>query len=245
MAQITNRQTDILKAICQEFIETAEPVGSASVEKKYNLGVSPATIRAEMAQLTNLGYLKKPHPSAGRMPTSMGLKYFVKNLMSPRKLSVAEEVGVKEKVWDYRRDFSRLLQEAAKELSRRTQAMALVAITNGPIYSAGVSNLLDYHEFFDIDVAKTTLSLLDEKDYWQRIAGAVFSSDLEEPFHLLLGEELEREFLEPCGFIYQSYETDGYKGVIGVLGPARLPYADIIPLVDYLAELISDLGKNG
>lgn len=243
MAQLTNRQISILKAIVEEFIETARPVGSESLEKKYNLGVSPATIRNEMCRLTQLGYLKKPHASAGRMPTSMGLKFYVKNLMTPRRLSVAEEVGVKEKIWDYRDNFSRMLREATRELSRRAQSLAVATTKEGEFYAYGLANLLDYQEFFDIDVTKTILSLMDQIDYWLKIVDKTFSSEGEEPFYLLIGEELESEFLEPCGFVYQSYQTGPYQGIIGVIGPARLPYNQVVPLVDYVAGLISELGR--
>jgi transcriptional regulator of heat shock response len=243
MAQLTNRQVNILKSVIEEFIDTAEPVGSATVEKKYNLDVSPATIRTEMSKLTQLGYLKKPHPSAGRMPTSMGLKYYVKNLMNPEKLSVAQEVGVKEKIWDYRNDFERFLEEATKELSRRTQSLALSTTQDGSFYAYGVANLLDYKEFFDIDVTKTVLSLIDKTDYWVKIVEQTFSNGMEQPFYLLIGEELEREFLEPCGFVYQTYDCGQIKGVIGVMGPARLPYSKVVPLVDYVAQLLSEYGR--
>jgi len=242
MAQLTSRQIEILKSTVKEFIETAEPVGSEAIEKKYNLGVSPATIRNEMSQLTQLGYLKKPHVSAGRMPTSMGLKYYVRNLMTPKKLSIAEEVGVKEKVWDYRADFEKLIEEATKELSKRTQVMGVAATSEGDLYTYGLANLLDYHEFFDIDVTKTVLSLIDQNEYWMKIMRRAIDNVDNETFYLLIGEELERDLLEPCSFIYQSYKAGPHQGVIGVMGPARLRYTEVVPLVDYVARLISSLG---
>ncbi len=243
MAQLTNRQINILKSVVEEFIETAEPVGSSTVEKKYNMEVSPATIRMEMSKLTQLGYLKKPHPSAGRLPTSMGLKYYVRNLMDPKKLSVAQEVGVKEKIWDYRNNFEDLLKEATKELSKRAQAMALSTTTDGIFFNYGTASLLEYKEFFDIDVTKTILTLIDKNDYWLKIVNRTFSNEIEQPFYLLIGEELEREFLEPCSFVYQTYEAAPHRGVIGVVGPARLPYSEIIPLIDYVANLLTEYGR--
>ncbi|MBU3935283.1 hypothetical protein KJ909_01285, partial [Patescibacteria group bacterium] len=102
MADLTSRQIKILKHITEEFIETATPVGSETLEKKYSLGISSATIRNEMSTLTQLGFLKKGHLSAGRAPTSMGLKYYVRNLMDSKGLSVGEEIKAKEKIWDYR-----------------------------------------------------------------------------------------------------------------------------------------------
>ena len=96
MNDLNDRQIQILKAIIEEYIETAEPVGSEKMDKKYNLGVSPATIRNEMVKLTKMGYLKQPHTSAGRTPSPLALKYYVSSLMKPEDLSVAEEVRVKQ-----------------------------------------------------------------------------------------------------------------------------------------------------
>jgi len=95
---LTQRQIQILKAIIEEYITTAEPVGSETLEKKYNLGVSPATIRNEMVRLTEMKLLNQPHTSSGRSPTPESLRYYVEHLMKPKELSVADEVAVKEKI---------------------------------------------------------------------------------------------------------------------------------------------------
>src|SRR5258708_6464339 len=102
MHDLTQRQIDILKSLIEEYIETANPVGSETLEKKHSVSASPATIRNEMVRLTELGYLQKPHTSAGRIPTAMGMKFYVTQLMKEKELSVAEEVAMKEKLWDYR-----------------------------------------------------------------------------------------------------------------------------------------------
>ena len=119
MPELTERQLHILKAIIEDYIETAEPVGSETLDKKYNLGVSPATIRNEMVKLTHLGYLKQPHTSAGRTPTSGALKLYVDKLMKLKELSVAEEVTVRQKIWDYRTEMDKMLREATKALARQ------------------------------------------------------------------------------------------------------------------------------
>jgi heat-inducible transcriptional repressor len=241
MTDLTQRQIQILRCIVEEFIETAEPVGSESLERKYSLGISPATIRNEMSSLVNLGYLKKSHSSSGRAPTSLGLKYYVRNLIKPQSLSIKDEVSTKEKVWDYRTEFDRLLKELTRELATRTRSMAVATTDQGHLVVTGASNLLEQPEFYDIDVTKTVLSLLDRRDYWfeliQRSLGGAFEQD----FHLLLGEDLGLELLEPCGFIYQHYEAGPYKGVMGVVGPARQHYSEIIPLVNYFSSLIKQI----
>src|SRR4030042_2395988 len=99
---LTARKTQILKALIDEYIETAQPVGSENLDKKYNLGVSPATIRSEMVALTRTGYLRQPHTSSGRIPSPQAMKFYIDQLMEERQMSLADEVKTKEEVWDAR-----------------------------------------------------------------------------------------------------------------------------------------------
>ncbi len=243
MADLTQRQIKILKCITEEFIETATPVGSETLEKKFNLGISSATIRNEMASLTQMGFLKKGHSSAGRAPSSMGLKYYVRNLMVPKSLSISEEIGAKEKVWDYRNEFEKLLKESTRELAARTRSMAVATTDHGSIYCYGASNLLEEPEFFNIDVTKTVLSLIDNSAFWFNIVNKASYSDEEKIIRLLIGEDLGMEHLEPCGFIYQNYEAGPHRGIIGVVGPARFHYQRVVPFVYYYADLISTITR--
>ena len=121
--------------------------------------------------------------------------------------------------------------------------MSVVTTSDGDIYTHGSANLLDYHEFFDIDVTKTVLSLIDQNEYWMKIMRRAIDNVGNETFYLLIGEELERDLLEPCSFIYQSYKSGDRQGMIGVMGPSRLRYTEVIPLVGYVAGLISSLGN--
>lgn len=245
MADLTQRQIKILKCIAEEFIETANAVGSETLEKKYSLGISSATIRNEMMALTQLGFLKKGHLSSGRTPTSMGLKYYVRNLMTPKNLSVSDEIGAKEKVWEYRNEFDRLLRETTKELATRTRSMAIATTDQGSVYNYGASNLLEEPEFFNIDVTKTVLSLIDNATFWFEIVSKAGNLNPESPeiVHLLIGEDLGLEHLEPCGFVYQTYEAGPHRGILGVIGPARCHYTYVVPVVDYFAELLSTISR--
>lgn len=242
MAELSERQVQILKTIIEEYIETAEAVGSETLDKKYNLGISPATIRNEMVKLTQLGYLKQSHTSAGREPTPLSLKFYIKELMKTRELSVTEEVAAKQKVWDYRQDFERLLRETTRALAERSKALAISTDEKGDLYYAGAANILEMPEFYDIDLTKYVLSLLDSCDYWQDLATRVNES--EDPIHLLLGEELGTKTLAPCGFVFVHYEMPKHKGVLGVIGPYRLNYPTIIPVIRYFGNLIEEIGKT-
>jgi heat-inducible transcriptional repressor len=243
MHNLTQRQIDILRSVIEEYINSAEPVGSETIEKKYNLSASPATIRNEMVKLTEYGYLKKPHSSAGRIPTSVGLKFYVKELMKTKDLSTMEEVALKEKVWDYRDRMQRFLKEVTKSLAEKTNTLAIAATDDGELYASGYANILDMPEFFDIDVTKNLLEALDEFDYFKTLCNSV--SDDEDDTHVLIEDELGARLNGPYGFVFSHYQTPLHlNGTIGVLGPARLNYTVIIPTVRYFGDLIES-SANG
>ncbi|MGI6278230.1 MAG: hypothetical protein ACOYJ8_00190 [Patescibacteria group bacterium] len=238
----TNRQIAILKALIEEYIETAEPVSSDAVEKKYNLGVSPATIRNEMAVLTEEGFIKKPHVSAGRVPTPMGLKFYIQNLLETKPVPVTQEVTVKERVWDYRQEVNKLIDEALSELARLTGSMALAISEKDQEFNwSGVANILDFPEFWDIDLTHALLSLLDDVSFWQKLANQVHG---EARVSVLLGDDFGNEILEPCGFVFTKIKLGSKDYILGIVGPSRCPYQQVIPLVDYFGRLISEIGQE-
>src|SRR4051812_41750055 len=99
---LTVRQEELLKAIVETYVKTGEPVGSEQIEKEFSLGVSPATIRNEMVRLTEMGFLKQPHTSAGRIPTSMGYRIYIQQLMKEKEMPVSAEVSMKQNLWQRR-----------------------------------------------------------------------------------------------------------------------------------------------
>lgn len=242
MHDLTARQVEILKSLIEEYIETAEAVGSETLEKKHNLSASPATIRNEMVRLTELGYLKKPHISAGRVPTPLGMRFYVKQLMKEKELSTAEEISLKEKVWDLREQERAFLKVVTKTLAERTKALAVTTTNDGDIFCAGHANILDMPEFFDIDLTRNLLQVVDEAEYLQGIfSGQVDDDDI----HILLGDELGPRLNGPYGFVYKKYHTPlNLVGEIGVLGPSRLNYTSIVPTVRYFGNLIEEIAKG-
>src|SRR4051812_21083862 len=154
MHDLTARQVEILKSLIEEYIETAEPVGSETLEKKHNLSASPATIRNEMVRLSELGYLKKPHSSAGRVPTPVGMKFYIHELMKEKELSVVEEVAMKEKIWDYRERTQQCLKQLTRILADKTKTLAIATDGEGQLYASGLSYILDMPEFYDITITR-------------------------------------------------------------------------------------------
>ncbi len=241
MIELSDRQIKILKAIVEDYIETAEAVGSETLDKKYNLGVSPATIRNEMVKLTKTGFLRQPHTSSGRVPSSTGFKFYIQNLMQQKEMSVTDEVQVKEKIWDYRQHADKLLREATKALADKTHALAISTTKTGDIYYSGTANLLDMWEFYDMLVTKNLLFALDQYDFWW----AIFGREIQPaPYHVLFGEDFKEEFLHSCGMVYTTVSTPKLECTIGIVGPNRLNYPLVIPMVAYFGNLIGDISKN-
>lgn len=242
MHDLTQRQVQILKSLIEEYINTAEPVGSETLEKKHNLSASPATIRNEMVRLEELGYLKKPHTSAGRIPTAIAMKFYVKQLMKEKELTVAEEMSLKDRVWDYREREAQCLRAVVKSLAEKTRALAIATTNEGDIYAAGYANILDMPEFYDIDITKNLLTALDEFDVLDSIFGTVHDN---EDVHILLDEELGPRLRGPYGFVYTHYQTPMHmNGEIGVLGSTRLNYTSVIPVVRYFGDLVEEIAKG-
>lgn len=240
MHNLTQRQVQILKSLIEEYIDTAEAVGSETLEKKHNLAASPATIRNEMVRLEELGYLKKPHTSAGRVPTPMAMKFYVKQLMKAEELSVTDEVTLKERVWDYREKESKLLRMLVHSLAEKTHTLAIATTNQGDIYSSGYANILEMPEFYDIDVTKKALNMLDDINVISQIF-EVISSNSEEDVQIVFDEVLQG----PYSMICTQYETPMHSiGNIGVLGPTRLDYQSIVPIIRYFGHLIPEIAAG-
>lgn len=236
MTVLTDRQKALLKAIIEEYIETAEPVGSEVIERKYSLGVSPATIRIEMSKLTDAGFLKQPHTSAGRQPTSMGMRLYIEELMKEKQLPITAEVSIKEKLWHERAHYERMVKEAVRALASRCLMLGIAIDEYNQVYYAGAANILDLPEFYDIDVTRTVLSLFDQDPRLQDIIGRAQGVG---PMHILFGDELGLEHLNTTGFVFTKYQVGIDKsGVIGVIGPARMNYAVVLPYVKYVKDLL-------
>lgn len=242
MHDLTQRQIEILKSLIEEYIETAEPVGSETLEKKHSMSASPATIRNEMVRLTEYGYLKKTHISSGRVPTPAAMKFYVKQLMKEKELSVAEEVSMKEKVWDIRDKEHQFLKEITRALAEKTGVVAIAATDEGDYFISGYANLLDMPEFFDIDITKTLLSAIDELECFKPLFEGILDDD---EIHVLMGEELGPRLSGPYGFVFKRYITPSHSGgEIGVIGPTRLNYTYIIPTVRYFGNLIEEVARG-
>lgn len=125
MAKISERKKKILAAVIDEYIASAEPVGSKLIAGKSGLKVSSATIRNELAELTSLGYLEQPHPSAGRIPTAQGYRLYVNELMEKHKLSMEEAEEINRNLQLKNRQLDRMMDDVGRLAADMTNYPAL------------------------------------------------------------------------------------------------------------------------
>lgn len=124
--KLDDRKKTILEAIVKEYVRTAEPIGSRAIVKKRNLGVSPATVRNEMADLEEMGFLEQPHTSAGRIPSESGFRYYVDYLMVKDQLTADEENFLKNMLTQKIEDISTVIQRTGNVLAQFTNYASVV-----------------------------------------------------------------------------------------------------------------------
>ncbi len=125
--KLNERKIKILEAIITDYIATAEPVGSRTIARKYDLGISPATIRNEMSDLEEMGYIEQPHTSAGRIPSQSGYRMYVDNMMHKRMLTDDETEFLKNAISFNVNRVEYLMQQTAKALAMLTNYTTVVA----------------------------------------------------------------------------------------------------------------------
>jgi len=144
---LTKREERILKIIVGEYISSAMPVASESIARKHELGVSPATIRNDMAYLEEEGYITHPHTSAGRIPADKGYRYYVESLMEEMELALAERNTIRHLFHQVETDMEEWVQLAAALLSRIVRNLALVTFPKASLSRLRHMELVALQEF--------------------------------------------------------------------------------------------------
>ena len=126
MTELTDRQKTLLLLIIRDYIETAQPVGSKRLVEHYRIRLSSATIRNEMGELTEMGYLRQPHTSAGRVPTEEGYRYFVSQMMNQAELPASIQATISHQFFQARPGVEQWMTLAASVLAHQSQGISVV-----------------------------------------------------------------------------------------------------------------------
>jgi transcriptional regulator of heat shock response len=231
----TDRRLEILRAIVDEYVETQEPVGSKAIAEKRALGISPATIRNEMAVLEEEGFITQPHTSAGRIPTDRGYRLFVDKLSTVKPLSTAERRAI-ETFLEGAHDLDEVVKRSAKLLADITKQVAVVKYpkigdSSGREMMAisGTANLARSGE--DLGPALSPiLEALEEQVVLLRLL-----SDAHPTVHVTIGSEQQDMNLQTTSLVTVGYGSDAS---LGILGPTRMDYAGSMAAVSAVARYV-------
>lgn len=236
MAVITERQKKILNIVVDEYISSAQPIGSEFLAKRYNFNVSPATLRNEMRGLTKNGYLFQPHTSAGRVPTDKGYRFFVDELLTANineiNLNLVRKV---EEIGEFDNHL-KLIQRITKNLAENSSGLAISYLADeGLLWKEGWEGVLQEPEFKERDFREQFLKMAEnlEKEFKGFLGEA---SDLPQ---IYIGKE--NPFSEDKNFsiiISDCRFPDDLPGLVAILGPKRMSYKKNIELINSLVKLL-------
>lgn len=236
---MTQRQQKLLYAIVEQYAEVASPVGSSLLAKVFD--VSSATIRSEMAALERLGYIMQPHTSAGRVPTDKGYRFYVNAVAeqteASRILPESETLalpGAAERALSSRVHHAglpeRTIRNAVDTLVELTHNLGLATIGQ-QLYMSGLSNLFGQPEFVQKGQVQQVAVLLDNLEPWLREAAP------NEPLSVYIGRENPIGRSAGCSLIISRFRSPfSDRSYIGVLGPTRQSYRDVMSLVRHAGQ---------
>lgn len=228
---MTDRQAKILAAVVEQYAEVASPVGSSLLARAFD--VSSATIRAEMAQLEELGFIRQPHTSAGRIPTDKGYRFYVNNLST--KQDTAGERRAEKAIMTRIGDGGvpeRMIRNAVDTLVDLTHNLGIATIGN-QMYTSGLSNIFGQPEFLGGYQAQQIAHLLDNLEPWLREAAP------NEPLSVYIGHENPIGRSAGASLIISRFRSPfSDNSYIGVIGPTRQQYRDVMNLVKHTGQAL-------
>ncbi|MCX5678017.1 MAG: HTH domain-containing protein [Candidatus Omnitrophica bacterium] len=237
--ELNKRQQEVLEMIVRRYVETAEPVGSRYISRKLDL--SSATIRNVMADLEDLGYIMQPHTSAGRSPTDRGYRYYIELLMHVKNVNMLEaKRSMKDQYGTAARSIEDVLERTSYMISNVTNYVGLTLSSQyDKLYLDGTSHIIEQPEFQDLRKLYALLKYLEHKSELLDLLKHDFETD---GVTIHIGKENFSNSLSDCSIVTKSYKVKGKaSGRLGVIGPKRMVYEKVIPMVEFLADAVTDI----
>ncbi|MFH1457503.1 MAG: DeoR family transcriptional regulator [Patescibacteria group bacterium] len=215
------RQKELFKNIVQEYVKTAQPVGSNLLVEKFKLDISPATVRNDMRELEEQNLIIAPHTSAGRVPTEYGYKYFVKNY-----IDLGAELNKKE-AKEVQMVYKNEIKNLAKIISEKSGLGVFLGFAENDVYYTGLSNIFSQPEFQNLDLIYNISSVIDHLD-----------EVMEKMYNQITEKEIkignDNLFSSDCSAILYKIKNV----LIGILGPMRMDYQYNIKLLNCIKNII-------
>ena len=234
--KITERQKSILEKVIDEYIETAYPVSSQLLEKKYDFGICPAMIRIEMEKLTDAGFLDQPFISAGRVPTDKGYRFFVDRVLDTKIPEFRGIEKMEKELREERDDVFGFTTKLARLLAKASSNMAMLHLLEDDlIVKDGWEELMREPEFANRDLLFGFTDFLE--DWEENIDDLKLNSDIK----VYIGKENPVGKKKNFSTISSKCRLPGKKeGVVSLVGPTRMPYEKNISIMKSLVELMDN-----
>jgi transcriptional regulator of heat shock response len=235
---VGERKAEVLRAVVDDHIRTGEPVGSGTVARRYRLGVSSATIRNDMAALTELGFLAQPHTSAGRIPTDSGYRFYVDTLPRWPTLPRTAERTVASTLVPPPPELSEAVRRAAVVLSRLTHYGAVAQPPESAhVVIGGAANIVSDASFQRRETVARLLEALEDEVSVVALLGALAG---EGEVAIRIGGEIPVVALREASVVVAAYGPARRRlGVLAVIGPTRMHYRESISAVRSVSRHLS------
>lgn len=234
MQHLSDRKKALFSTIVEEYVATAKPVGSKSIVENHNFGVSPATVRNEMKELEDMGFITHPHTSAGRIPTANGYTYYVEQFLNPEEdltKPLAEELQTIATATQHTEP-ELMVKNLAKGVAELSCDAVLVSLSKYSYYYTGISNMFSKPEFATTEVIYSLTKLIDQFD------DVMPTLSVKRDIDILIGELNPISTL--CSAVVTEYRvSDTTTGVIAILGPMRMEYQQNYSLLKYVRHLLT------
>lgn len=235
MPKLSRRQEEMLFRAVGEYIHGGEPVSSEDIRKRYKLNYSPATIRNELRDLAELGYLAQPHTSAGRVPTDAGYRWYVQELERNYAAGQPGEVTRLEESLNEPSDFYRHSTELLAPLVQALVIGGAVEDETESFFMSGFRELMQTPEFEDGELREAFGELVDSADtLLRKIARA---HEFTRP-QVFIGKENPLPAGRQCSMIIQTLDLEDGRGVIAILGSKRMHYDRGIKFLEGIRQLL-------
>ncbi|MFH0762783.1 MAG: hypothetical protein V1925_02710 [Candidatus Omnitrophota bacterium] len=232
------RQNSVLSATINRYAFDALPVASDDIASEFDL--SSATIRHIFAELEECGLLTHPHTSGGRVPTQKGYRYYVDYLIQEMQLLDGQKKDI---VREYKKEIRQLeeaLEKTTEVISTITHYAGIVSFLEwqDKFFYKGLSRILEQPEFHDSDRICLLVKMIEEKQRLLDIINRDFSGEV----MVYIGSELGLPEMANCSLVVSNYRRKNrLSGRLAVLGPVRMEYGKIIPAMEYISCVLSEI----
>ncbi|MDP3792483.1 MAG: DeoR family transcriptional regulator [bacterium] len=250
---ITERQSDILNFLIEEYIYKAEPISSGFIEEISDLGVSAATIRNDLQELTKKKFIIQLHTSGGRVPTDRGYRFYVDNLINSEDLDInyswqKRVDAVLASISSEPRDINKTIAQLVSDLS---ESVVITGIAeDDDFYKTGLASLFEMPEFREINKVFRMTSFFDEFDrIFDQIEKEFFGASKAvgdpEDLNIFIGHENRHPSIKDETVMTIRYTLpNNLVGSLTIIGPTRMDYRKNIGLIRYTTDKINQLTKN-